>query len=503
VAAPSWQMDGTQRFFLTLASVLATTLMAVDITIASVALPQIQGAMSATADQVSWILTSYVIALAVATPVVSPLALRFGRKRVFLAAVAGFTVASVLCGLAWSLELIVLFRLIKGLFAAALVPISQAVLMDSYPPERQGEAMAYWTIGVMVGPIIGPLVGGTLTDALSWRWIFFVNLPFGLLAYVAIAAFLPRDGVPARRAFDWSGFAALTIGLASLQFMLDRGERFDWFDSRLIVALALLSIASLWVFAAHSWFARRPFIPRELFLDRNFMACLLLTFVTSGVFYANLSLTAPMLQSILGFPARETGLMLAPRGVGVLVGVACANLLRRWWTDRTLIGAGLAGAAVSVWLVSGFSLQVGMNTIIEVGIAQGFFYGVMFVPLTTATFATLAPALRTDGAALIQLVRQLAGGIGIAITFGMLTRGSHGAALELATRVNPAAPAWQDLLDSAGSAAPAVIFQEVSRQAAMLAYLEVVALMSVALWLILPLLVTLRRGRGTGAAAPL
>jgi MFS transporter, DHA2 family, multidrug resistance protein len=502
VSVSSWQMDGTQRFFLTLASVLATTLMAVDITIASVALPQIQGAMSATADQVSWILTSYVIALAVATPVVGPLALRFGRRRVFLVAVAGFTLASVLCGLSWSLEVVVLFRLIKGLFAAALVPISQAVLMDSYPPERQGEAMAYWTIGVMVGPIIGPLVGGMLTDALSWRWIFFVNLPFGLLAYVAIAAFLPQDGAPTRRGFDWFGFAALTIGLASLQFLLDRGERFDWFDSRLIAALALLSIAGLWVFAAHSWFARRPFIPRELFLDRNFLACLLLTFVTSGVFYANLSLTAPMLQSILGFPARETGLMLAPRGVGVLVGVACAKLLRRWWTDRTLIGIGLVGAALSVWLVSGFSLQVGMETIIEVGVAQGFFYGVMFVPLTTATFATLAPALRTDGAALIQLVRQLAGGIGIAVTFGMLTRGSHGAELELATRVNPAAPAWQDLLDSAGSAAPVVIAREVARQAAMLAYLEIVALMAVVLLLILPLLVTLRRGRGTGAAAP-
>lgn len=492
-------MDGTQRFFITLASVLATTLMAVDVTVASVALPQIQGALAATADQVSWVLTSYVIALAVATPVVGPLAERVGRKRLFLAAVAGFTISSLLCGLSGSLEWLVVFRLLKGMFAAALVPISQAVLMDSYPPDRQGEAMAYWTIGVMVGPIIGPLVGGILTDALSWHWIFFVNLPFGLLAYVAIAAFLPRDEPARARAFDRFGFISLTIALASLQFVLDRGERAGWLDSTLIAALILACAASLWVFLAHSWFAPRPFIPRELFSDRNFAACLLLTFVTSGVFYANLSLTAPMLQSILGYPARETGLMLAPRGVGVLIGVACANLLRRWWSDRALILTGLAGAAASIAAVTTFSLQVGVRTVVEVGVAQGFFYGMMFVPLTTATFATLAPALRTDGAALIQLVRQLSGGIGIALTFGLLKRGTDGGVLDLAGRADLEAPAWQDLLARAGDRAPAMVLGEFERQAAMLAYLEVAAWMAVALVLMLPLLVTLRGG---GREAP-
>lgn len=499
---PAWEMDAMRRFFVTLASVLATTLMAVDITVASVALPQIQGALSATSDQVAWILTSYVIALAVATPVVGPLAERVGRKRLFLAAVAGFTVSSLLCGLAASLEALVLFRLLKGMFAAALVPISQAVLMDSYPPDRQGEAMAWWTIGVMVGPIVGPLVGGALTDALSWRWIFFVNLPFGLLACVAIAAFLPRDRPGAPRPFDRFGFVALAVGLAALQFVLDRGERAGWLDSALIAGLALLSVAGLWVFLAHSWFAPRPFIPRELFADRNFSACLLLTFVTSGVFYANLSLTAPMLQSILGYPAEETGLMLAPRGVGVLAGVASANLLRRWCSDRSLILTGLAGAAVAIAAVATFSLQVGVRTIVEVGMLQGFFYGMMFVPLTTATFATLAPALRTDGAALVQLVRQLSGGIGIALTFGLLKRGTEGGVLDLTGRADPSAPAWQEGLGAAGEAAPAVIVAEVHRQAAMLAYLEVAAWLAVALVLILPLLVTLRGGRRPAPPQP-
>lgn len=501
MTAPSWQMDGLQRFFVTLAAVLATTLMAVDITIASVALPQIQGALSATGDQVSWVLTSYVIALAVTTPVIGPLTERFGRRRVFLAAVSGFTIASLLCGLAGSLELLVLFRLLKGIAAAALVPISQSVLMDSYPPERQGQAMAWWTVGVMVGPIIGPLVGGWLTDAVSWRWIFFVNLPFGVLAYLSIAAFLPPDRPVAPRPFDRFGFITLTIALASLQFVLDRGEREDWFESGWITLLALVAVAAMWSFLVHSWQRSQPFIPRQLFADRNFSACLLLTFVTSGIFYANLSLFAPMLQSILGYPARETGLMLAPRGIGVLLGVAGANLLRRWFTDRSLIGAGLAGAAASIWAITGFSLQVGVRTIVEVGFLQGFCYGVMFVPLTTATFATLAPALRTDGASLIQLVRQLSGGIGIAVGFGMLVRTGHGSAQALAARADPTAPAWQALLARAGDAAPAVIGQEITRQAAMLAYLDVTVLMTGALVLVLPLL-GLLRGSGQRQATP-
>jgi DHA2 family multidrug resistance protein len=494
MSGATWELRGAQRFFLTLAAVLATTLMAVDITIASVALPHIQGAMSATADQVAWVLTAYVMALAVATPVVGPLAERFGRKRVFLLAVASFTLASVLCGLAWSLELIVLFRLLKGLAAAALVPIAQSVLMDAYPPERQGEAMAYWTIGVMVGPIIGPLVGGWLTDEFSWRWIFFVNVPFGVLAYLSIAAVLPPDLPGVVRRFDRFGFATLAVGIACLQFVLDRGESEDWLDSPLIVALVLTSTGTLWAFVAHSWQVREPFIPRELFRDRNFNACLLLTFVTSGIFYANLSMYAPMLQSVLGYPARETGLMIAPRGIGVLLGVASSGLLRRWFADRTLVLLGLTGAAVSIWAITSFSLQVDEPTIVRVGFVQGFFYGAMFAPLTAATFATLSPRLRTDAASLVQLVRQLSGGIGIATGFAMLIRRSHAGVLDLSARANLDAPGWIEPLEHAGAAAPAVVKAEIARQAAMIAYLEVCALMAVALVAILPLLGLLRSG---------
>jgi len=493
--APSWQMGGGQRFFLTLASVLATTLMSIDIMIASVALPQMQGSLSATSDQISWVLTSYVIALAVMTPVVGPIAARLGRRPVFLAGVFGFTVMSVLCGLGWSLESVVVFRLLQGVCAAALVPISQAVLLDAYPPSRQGEAMAYWSTGVMVGPVVGPALGGWLTDALSWRWIFFINLPFGVLAFALIAAFMSRARPDRARPLDTAGFVLLALTLGSLQFILDRGEHLDWFDSTLITALVLVALGGAWMYLVHSRYTPHPFIPRELFQDRNFVACLVVTTVTSGVFMANISLFAPMLQNVLGYPAREAGLMVAPRGLGVIVGVAFANQLRRWLSDRLVIAIGLSGAAAGIWWMTTFSLEVDRDHVLAVGITQGFFYGMMFVPLTTATFATLAQGLRTDGAALIQLLRQLAGGIGIAMCFSGLVRWGHGYTQDLAGRVSLDADAWWAVLADQGSASTALLKAEVVRQAGMLAFLDVTRWLSLLLFATVPLVLLMRRGR--------
>lgn len=493
--APSWQMGGGQRFFLTLASVLATTLMSIDLMIASVALPQMQGSLSATSDQVSWVLTSYVIALAVMTPVVGPVAARVGRRLVFLVAVFGFTVASVLCGLAWSLESVVLFRLLQGVFAAALVPISQAVLLDAYPPSRQGEAMAYWSTGVMVGPIVGPALGGWLTDALSWRWIFFINLPVGAVTLALIAAFMDAGRPDRARPLDAAGFALLALSLGSLQFILDRGEHLDWFDSPLIVVLALVVLGGAWMYLVHSRYTAHPFIPRELFLDRNFVACLIVTTVTSGVFMANISLFAPMLQNVLGYPAREAGLMVAPRGLGVIAGVALANQLRRWLPDRVVIATGLSGAAAAIGWMTTFSLEVDRDHVLAVGVTQGFFYGMMFVPLTTATFATLAQHLRTDGAALIQLLRQLAGGIGIALCFSGLVRWGHGYAQDLAGRINADADAWWSMLEQYGATATVLLRAELVRQAGMLAFLEVTRWLALLLMATVPLVLLMRPDR--------
>jgi DHA2 family multidrug resistance protein len=489
-------MSGAQRFFLTLAAVLATTLMSIDIMIASVALPQMQGSLSVTADQVSWVLTSYVIAMAVTTPVVGPFAARVGQRRAFLIGVGGFTLTSLLCGLAWSLETLVLFRLLQGISAAALVPISQTVLLDSYPPARQGEAMAYWTTGVMVGPIVGPALGGWLTDLLSWSWIFYVNLPFGVLAFACIAAFMPRDeAARAPKPFDVTGFVLLALALGSLQFILERGERLDWFESALIVGLALLAAGTGWMFAVHSRFAAHPFIPRELFRDRNFVACLVVTTVTSGAFMANISMLAPMLQNVLGYPAREAGFMVGPRGLGVVAGILLSNAIRHRVSNRTVIAVGVVASAASIWWISTFSLEVDPQWILTVGITQGFFYGIVFVPLTTATFATLEPSLRTDGASLVQLLRQLAGGATIALGFSWMIRRTHGQEQELAARLNADADRWTSLLEDQGGQGIALLEKVIGQQAAMLSYIEVMHVLALALLLTMPLVLVLRPGQ--------
>lgn len=499
MTTPTWEMPAGQRVALTAASVLATMLMAIDLTIASVALPQIQGTFAATADQVAWVLTSYVIALALATPAVDAVVDRLGRRRTFLAAVVGFTVTSGLCGLAWSLESIAMFRFAQGVFAAGLVPIAQAVLLDSHPPHKHGAAMAWWTIGVMIGPIIGPVLGGWLTQGIDWRWIFWINLPFGFFAAAVIAAYLPRDVLRPPRRFDAFGYAMLAIAVALVQFAIERGERYYWFESPLIVAGAGVALAAAWTFTVHSWTTPTPFFSRGLFRDANFVSCLVVTFVTHGVFFANLGLLSPFMQSILGYPADAAGEMIAPRGFGVLVGVVVASGLRRWFSDRTLVIAGLAGSGAGIHAMSYFSLQVDVATITLWGVVQGVGYGLMFGPLTTATFATLPPALRTEGAALVQLLRQISGGLALAGAVSFMTRQGHAFDGLLRGAAAPGVVAgWVE----AGPRETALLAGEVARQAAMIAYLRTVDWLALALFVTLPLSLLIRPARGGAGPAP-
>jgi DHA2 family multidrug resistance protein len=499
VSTPSWVMPRAQRYALTAASVLATMLMAIDLTIASVALPEIQGTFAATTDQVSWVLTSYVIALAIATPVVDAVVDRVGRRRTFLAAVIGFTVTSGLCGLAWSLESITLFRFAQGVFAAGLVPIAQAVLLDSHPPERHGAAMAWWTIGVMIGPIVGPVLGGWLTQGLEWRWIFWINLPFGAFAAVVIAAFLPRDVLRPPRGFDALGYVLLAIAVAVFQFVIERGERYDWFESTAIVAGVGVALASAWAFAVHSWTTQAPFFSRGLFRDANFVSCLVVTFVTHGVFFANLGLLSPFMQNVLGYPPDAAGEMIAPRGAGVLVGVVVASGLRRWIPDRVLVIAGLVASAAGIHAMTRFSPQVDVATITWAGVVQGVGYGVMFGPLTTATFATLPSALRTEGAALVQLMRQISGGLALAGAVAFMTRNGHGfeALLRGSAQAGPSA-AWIE----GGARTTALLAGEVARQGAMLAYLRTVDWLALSLIVTLPLSLLIRPPRRDAPPPP-
>src|SRR4051812_46934682 len=413
---------------LTVCIMLATIMQALDTTIANVALPYMQGSLSATADQINWVLTSYIVAAAIATPVTGFLEARLGRKRLFLIAVAGFTAASVLCGIAMSLPEMVAFRLIQGLFGASLVPLSQAVLLDSYPKEKHGSAMAMWGMGVMVGPILGPTLGGWLTEAYNWRWVFYINVPIGILTFAGLSAYLSETKT-SKTGFDWFGFAMLSIAIGSLQMMLDRGEQLDWFSATEIWIEAVLAALAFYLFLVQTFTfkiaeGKPPFIDPAIFKDRNFTVGLAFIFVVGIILLASLALITPYLQNLMGYPVVTAGLVLAPRGIGTMVAMMIVGRLINRIDARMLLASGLLLTAAVLWEMTGFTPAVSEWTLIRTGILQGMGLGFMFVPLSTITFATLTPEFRTQGTALYSLFRNIGSSIGISFVTFQIGRAS-------------------------------------------------------------------------------
>lgn len=485
--------------FLTACVMLATIMQALDTTIANVALPYMQGSLSATTDQINWVLTSYIVAAAIATPVTGFLEARMGRKRLFLVAVAGFTAASVLCGLAVSLPEMVAFHLTQGVFGAALVPLSQAVLLDSYPRERHGSAMAIWGMGVMVGPILGPTLGGWLTETYDWRWVFYINVPIGIATFAGLSAWLtetPRT----RPAFDWFGFAMLSLAIGSLQMMLDRGEQLDWFSSTEIWVEAVLAALGLYLFLVQTLTVRRPFIDPSIFRDRNFTIGLCFIFVVGIILLASLALITPYLQNLMGYPVVTAGLVLAPRGMGTMVAMMIVGRLIDRVDSRVLLAVGLLVTAAVLWEMTGFTPSVSEATLIRTGVLQGLGLGFMFVPLSTITFATLPGHLRTQGTALYSLVRNIGSSIGISLVIFLLARNTQVVHAELVGHVTPfndalAALAPARLWDMATTVGRAALNAEATRQALVVAYADDFKLMMIVALLALPLVLLLRKAQ--------
>ncbi|QUN07495.1 DHA2 family efflux MFS transporter permease subunit [Shewanella yunxiaonensis] len=392
---------------------LATIIQALDTTIANVALPHMQGAMGATQDQVSWVLTSYIVAAAIAMPMTGFVAARMGRKNLFLWSVVGFTLTSALCGAAQSLDQIVIFRLLQGIFGASLVPLSQSVLLDTYPTEQHGSAMAMWGVGVMVGPILGPSLGGWLTEYYNWRWVFYINIPFGVLAWLGIASFVKETPLDRSRKFDLFGFTLLAIAIGSLQMFLDRGESQNWFASIEIVIEAALAVLTMYMFLVHMFTAKHPFLEPQMFRDRNFVIGLLFIFIIGIVLLATMALLPPYLQNLMGYPVIDVGLLLTPRGFGTMAGMMLVGKLASKVDLRYLITVGLLLMILSLWQMTCFSVEVSRWEIIYTGIIQGFGMGLVFVPLSTISFSTLAPQYRNEGTALYSLVRNIGSSIGI------------------------------------------------------------------------------------------
>jgi len=386
---------------------LAMIMTVLDQTIANVALPHMAGSVSASSDQITWVLTSYIIASAVMTPTTGWLAGRFGRKNVFVVSIIGFTLASALCGAATSLEQIVLFRVLQGAFGAAMAPLSQAVMLDAYPLEQRGGIMAIWSMGIMIAPICGPVLGGWLTDNFSWRWVFYINLPVGVLAVLGVTTFLHEEDRGHKIPFDYMGFGLLAIALGAFQLFLDRGQNNDWFQSTETTIEATVAGLCLVLFIIHSATAERPFVPLGLLADRNFVAATVLGLAVGLLVFSVMALLPTMTQTLLGYPVLTAGLISAPRGFGSLISMAIAGRFVMRVDPRVLIVTGLSMFAISFWGMSHFALQMDSWSIIWTGVIQGLGMGLVFTPMSVVAFATLPPHLRTDGTGVFTLVRNL------------------------------------------------------------------------------------------------
>ncbi|MBO0741003.1 MAG: DHA2 family efflux MFS transporter permease subunit [Hyphomicrobiaceae bacterium] len=488
-----------QRLLVTIFIMMATIMQVLDITIANVSLPYMQGSLSATLDQVSWVLTSYVVAAAVMTAPVGWLAARFGIKKLLIACVSGFTIASMLCGIAQTIEEMVLFRVLQGMFGAALVPLAQSVMLEIYPPHRRGWAMSLWGMGVMIGPIMGPILGGILTEYYSWRWVFFINLPVGIVTAIGLLTFMGESEGDRGLAFDWVGFTALGIAIGALQLLLDRGEQLGWFDAREIVVMAIVAATAFYFFIAHSLTTERPFISIEIFRDRNFNVGLMFMFVCGVLLVASMALMAPMLQGMMGYPIIDAGVLLGTRGLGMGVSMLMAGRLMTVVDPRLLLFIGLSCCVASLNASIDFTPDTATRTIAWVSVLQGFGLGLMFVPLNMIALSTLPIALRTQGTAMWTLIRNLGSSVGVSIVIANLTNKTIMMHALLAESVTPFNQAMADpaaaMLDANTDTGRALLENLLTQQATIIAYANDFKLMLVMTLLCYPLVLLVRTSR--------
>jgi DHA2 family multidrug resistance protein len=482
----------------TVCAMSATIMQALDTTIANVALPYMQGSLSASLDQINWVLTSYIVAAAIMTAPIGWVADRFGRKKLFVICVAGFTVASLLCAVAQNIEQMVLFRLMQGGFGAALVPLSQAVMLDIYTPEERGSAMGIWGTGIMLGPIMGPTLGAWITDNYSWHWVFLINLPVGIVTVIGLVLFMDETESKAHLRFDWFGFIALAVGIGSLQVALDRGEQLGWLDSNEIVIELIVAAIGFYYFFAHSLTTPQPFVRFPVFYDRNYVGgCLFMIVIGFGLF-GTMALVTPFMQNVMGYPILTAGELLASRGVGTLVAMMTVGRLMRFVLPRYLVLAGLLGTAYALHAMTGFTDQTAPRTIVFYSVIQGLGLGFVFVPLNTVAFSTLPSHLRTDGTAILTLIRNFGSSIAISLVIANLTRSTtvmHATLAEHVTAFNDALkmPDVARALDLSTDLGRALLDQIVTQQASIIAYANDFRLLTILTLCALPLVLIIGR----------
>jgi len=465
-----------------------------------------QGSLSASQDQVNWVLTSYIAAAAIMTAPIAWLSERFGRRKLFVVCAAGFTLASALCASAQTIEQMVLFRLLQGSFGAALVPLSQSVMLDSYSLAERGSAMAIWGVGVMLGPIMGPTLGGWLTDHYSWHWVFLINLPIGVFTVIGLMAFMDETETDPTRRFDWFGFLSLAVGIGSLQIMLDRGEQLGWFSSAEIVGELILAIAGFYYFFAHSLTTEQPFVRFAIFRDRYFLTGFAFMAFVGLALFGTLALVSPFMQNVIGYPVITAGWLLATRGIGTLVAMMMVGRLLRFIEARWLLLTGLALLAWTLYEMELFTDQTTAGTIVGVSLVQGLALGLLFVPLSTIAFLTLGAELRTDGTAMLTLIRNVFSSIGISVVIAQLTNSATVMHARLVEGVMPFNNALQmpdvaAALDTATDAGRALLDTIVTQQAVIIAYANDYKLMLILAFAVMPLVLLIGSSRAVQRAA--
>ncbi len=501
------QLVSRHKGLLTVAIMAAMVMQVLDTTITNVALPHMSATLGATQDTIAWVLTSYILASAVAIPITGWLADRFGTRRLFLASVALFVIASMLCGIAQNLEEMVAFRALQGVGGAFLGPLAQSLMLDINKPSEQARAMSVYGMGVMVGPIMGPILGGWLTEWLDWRWCFFVNVPVGAACFLGLALLLPEKPLR-RRSFDLFGFSLLVLGLTGLQLMLDRGQTQDWFSSTEILIEAGVAVIALWMFTVHVMTAKKPIFTPEMLRDRNFITASFFMFVIGMIMLAALAVLPSLLEGIYGYSVTDTGVLLASRGVGVLVTMSQAQRIMTIIDARLQVAIGLLISAGSLWYMTGWTIDMSWEPIVISGLIQGAGIGLVFVPLQVLAFGTLPPSFRTEGAAVLNLTRNIGSSIGIAIVMALLARNTQVAHADIVQNITPTSLPVDlsntTMLGQYGAAILEATNGMVNVQAAMIAYLDDFWIMAIACAAAAPLAILLRKPRppAPGEAPP-
>ena len=488
---------GFRLKMITMALILAPLLQVLDTSIISIALKQMQGSLSATQDQIAWALTSYLIALAVVTPFWGAVSGRYGRKPLLLVSICGFVVCSAFCGTSETLTELLVYRVLQGILGAALIPLSQSALLSIYPREDYGIAMSWWGVGIMFGPIFGPTLGGYITEFYSWRWAFYLNLPIGVVAFLMIAAVVPRPGNRTQRPFNFFGYAMLAIAIASLQFILDRGQRFDWFASTTIVILSGITVAALWVFVVNSAVSRTPFVDPLLFRDRNYMSGIVLRILFGIMLFGSLVLLPPFIQNQGGYSLLDSGLIMAPRGAGAMFAAFFTGYLLKAVGPRVIITFGMVTTAVTMWEMSEFTHDVDMWRIIVINFIQGVAFSCFIIPVSTVAFSTIGDEQRDVGTAFYQLLNNIGRSLGIALLANYLasnTQAHHARLVEFVTPYNQAfhhlpLPDIWNLSEPAGLA---MLEKIINHEAELLAYIGDFRLLAVIIVICIPVVFLMR-----------